>query len=153
MLAISFWMNSCKSKSNEPTLRNKIDSSTQTTDSEFDQLPEDFKEFYFAFHRDSVFQMNSIFFPLEGLPDAADPEFIGNEKYFWSPDQWVFQHQIIKDDPKYKNTYLNVSNMIIEEKIIEKETGLTLIRRFAKTGSGWRLIYYAGMNKYSYKEQ
>ncbi|MEP7196981.1 MAG: DUF4348 domain-containing protein [Saprospiraceae bacterium] len=144
-------MTSCKHKSKIPTIKDKISNSTSVVDEEFEALPEDFKDFYFKFHKDSLFQMSSIFFPLEGLPNNADPEFIANEKYFWTPDQWRFQSEIIVENEIYETNYTNVSNMIIEETITERQRDLKLIRRFAKTGSGWRLIYYAGMNKYKSK--
>ncbi|MCC6815519.1 MAG: hypothetical protein IT267_03800 [Saprospiraceae bacterium] len=142
-------MNSCKSKSKEPSILNRIESPNTLTHLKYDDLQEDFKNFYQQFHKDSIFQMSCIFFPLEGLPDHADPEFIGNEKYYFSPDQWIFQNTIPIQSENYSVDYTNISNMLIEETITDKKLDLKLIRRFAKTGGGWRLIYYAGMNKYS----
>lgn len=140
---------SCKHSNRDPSIKDRVNESSKVSEGNFEQLPTDFMEFYYKFHSDSLFQMSSIFFPLEGLPNHADPEFIANEKFFWSPDQWEFQKQIVKNNKDYSANYINVSDMLVEETITELKSGLKLIRRFAKTGSGWRLIYYAGMNKYS----
>ncbi len=117
----------------------------------FDQklkpLPIDFMDFYNKFHSDSMFQIEHIVFPLKGLPDHADPEDVKDEDYYYTSDQWVFQKRC---DPQ-KNTinYINMADIIIEERIEEKEHKLMVIRRFAKTSGGWTLIYYAGLNKYN----
>jgi hypothetical protein len=142
---------SCKKKSNTPSIVDRVESSSIKSQLSYSELTDDFKEFYLHFHSDSIFQMSCIFFPLEGLPDNADPGFIGNEKYFWSPDQWVVQKELPNDDNKFSREYTTINDILIEETITDKELDLKLIRRFAKTGGGWRLIYYAGMNKYSIK--
>ncbi|MEO6190077.1 MAG: hypothetical protein ABIO44_06660 [Saprospiraceae bacterium] len=142
---------SCKNNSKVASIKDKTEVENTVIDVEFENLPSDFKEFYYTFHKDSIFQMSSIFFPLEGLPNEADPKFIGDEKFFWSPDQWILQKEIIHEGELYDTEYRNINNRLIEETITERKNDLKLIRRFAKTGSGWRLIYYAGMNKYSKK--
>lgn len=151
MFALTFNLISCKKKSATPSIVDKVESSDIRTNISFASLPEDFKDFYKKFHEDSSFQMSCIFFPLEGLPDNADPEFIGNEKYFFSPDQWKYQNLIPIENELNSISYNCISNMLVEETITDKKLDLKLIRRFAKTGGGWRLIYYAGMNKYSIK--
>ncbi len=139
---------SCKNKVQAPGIADRIEGGNIHTTTRFEELPEDFRKFYIQFHEDSVFQMNSIFFPLEGLPQNADPDFIGNEKYFWSPDQWVIHRELVYENKDYQTEYLIVSDVLIEETVIDAKNNLRLIRRFAKTGNGWRLIYYAGMNRY-----
>ncbi|NOT37644.1 MAG: hypothetical protein HOP11_09745 [Saprospiraceae bacterium] len=141
-------MTSCKKKSSSSSIVDKVESSDVRLDLKYEALPDDFKEFYKKFHSDSLFQMSCIFFPLEGLPDNADPDFIGTEKYFFSPDQWIFQNVLPVENETYATSYSCISNMLIEETVQDKKLDLKLIRRFAKTGGGWRLIYYAGMNKY-----
>lgn len=137
-----------------PACRNNSSGTTVGLDqnlkgNSYESLPEDFRMFYDQFHLDSNYQINHIFFPLEGLPNHADPAFIGNEKFFWSADQWIFQKSGFKEDNRFESNYLNLNDVLIEEKIKDIHNGLVLIRRFAKTGDGWRLIYYAGMNKYT----
>ncbi|MBK9270840.1 MAG: hypothetical protein IPM48_04525 [Saprospiraceae bacterium] len=114
----------------------------------FEDLPNDFKEFYLKFHEDSLFQISRITFPLQGLPEQADPEFIGDEPYYWSADQWSFQKIAFPDKDKYRTEYDLMADVLIEERIHELKYGLTMIRRFSKAADGWGLIYYAGLNKY-----
>lgn len=134
---------SCKNSPTRP-----VDSQVQaiTGQTQFEQLPESFKAFYIKFHEDSLFQMEHIVFPLEGLPDHADPEDVQVNPFYYTIDQWIL-HKLF--DPK-SNTivYLELGGIIIEERITEKKYGLTIIRRFANSSSGWRLIYYGGLNKY-----
>ena len=66
---------SCK---NSPTL--PVDSQVQaiTGQTQFEQLPESFKAFYFKFHEDSLFQMEHIVFPLEMcIRDSTKAQSIG----------------------------------------------------------------------------
>ncbi|MDQ3140688.1 MAG: hypothetical protein M3Q56_00410 [Bacteroidota bacterium] len=140
-------VNSCTTnKTEKVTSPEKIEVSESPI--EFESLPLEFREFYTTFHKDSVYQMEHIVFPLEGLPDQADPDFIGEEKYYFTKDQWILQTTSFLNQNNYRVEYKNLSNIIIEEKIIDTALDIMLFRRFAKTADGWRLIYYAGMNKY-----
>lgn len=113
---------------------------------QFDQLPESFRTFYNKFHEDSSYQMEHIVFPLEGLPDHADPEDVKINPFYYTADQWIL-HKLF--DPKTNTlVYLELGGVIIEERITESKYGLTIIRRFANSSSGWRLIYYGGLNRY-----
>lgn len=114
------------------------------------QLPNDFVEFYEAFHNDSLFQMSHINFPLKGLPDGADPEEKNYDDFYYTADQWIMHR---KFDPKlYASQFHLLADILIEERITEKKYQLMMIRRFAKGSSGWSLIYYAGLNKWTGKE-
>ena len=141
-----FFFIQCKAKSeNKETIK---DISAAKELNQNNDLPSDFLEFYKKFHEDSLYQLARIDFPLEGLPDNADPEFIGNEKYYWSADQWILNKAKFDDKKLYEVQYSNLANVIIEETITIKEYDLKIIRRFSKSGDGWKLIYYAGVNKY-----
>jgi len=138
----------CKSKAPNTSNSESETQSEAIASDQFTSLPPDFKEFYIKFHEDSLYQISKIHFPLEGLPEQADPEFIGEEAFFWSADQWIFQKNAFPDKKKFLTEYTNVVDMLIEEKIHDLQFGLTMIRRFSKGSDGWNLIYYAGMNKY-----
>lgn len=140
-------LESCKPTSN----KTPVDSS-YSDNSDFESLPEDFKSFYLKFHSDSSFQMNHLSFPLAGLPDYADPEFIGNEPYYWSADQWVIQKADFLNSKEYVLSYFSLGGVLIEERIYDKKFDLTIIRRFANSGGSWNLIYYAGLNRYKSNE-
>ena len=120
-------------------------------DQNLKQLPADFLEFYNKFHSDSLYQMEHIGFPVKGMPDYADPEDMKENDYYFTADQWVIQKQC---DPKTNEiSYINLRDILIEERIQEMEHHLMAIRRFAKTSGGWNLIYYAGLNKYKNREE
>ncbi len=115
----------------------------------YEHTPADFKAFYQLFHLDSLKQLEFIRFPLKGLPDHADPQDDAASEFYYTSDQWVFHKNphALKDE--FTCTYLIVSDILVEEHIVDRRHGLVTIRRFAKTSSGWQLIYYAGVNKYS----
>jgi len=143
VLLISFLLLACKNNSASNATEK---TPTAIGQKQFEQLPDDFKAFYIKFHEDSIFQMEHIVFPLEGLPDHADPEDVNVNPYYYTLDQWTL-HKLF--DPKANSiVYLELGGVIIEERITEKKYGLTIIRRFANSSSGWRLIYYGGLNKY-----
>jgi hypothetical protein len=141
---------SCRPKADT---QHGLDTEFKEGQNEFDLLPESFKHFYSEFHKDSLFQIAHVTFPLEGLPDLTDPEYIGDEKFFWSADQWRFHNAMNSDNPKFKVSYTNMGNVLIIETVTDIKYDLTMIRRFAFSNGQWALIYYAGMNKYSVKEK
>lgn len=126
---------------------NSNNSSSQSAENEGTALPEDFKTFYQQFHQDSAYQWEHIDFPLKGLPDHADPEEKDFEDFYYTQDQWLM-HRLF-DQKHYRVNYIILSDIIIEERITDRKNQLTIVRRFAKGSGGWRLIYYAGLNKYS----
>jgi len=76
----------------------------------------------------------------------ADPEDLADGDFYFTSDQWVIQKKI--DSKRNDVEYLNLADILIEERIHENEHNLMVIRRFAKKSGGWELIYYAGLNKY-----
>lgn len=152
VLSLSLYLFSCKQAAQQKTETSENNGNAGGYEMvSYEKLPEDFKEFYEKFHQDSLFQKEHIFFPLEGLPDNADPEYIGNDQFFWTADQWQYQNGKGMDDPKFERIYTNLANVLIEERIQDKTNQLTVIRRFSKSANDWRLIYYAGLNMYSRK--
>lgn len=110
-------------------------------------LPDDFVKFYDQFHSDSLFQMQHIDFPLKGLPDGADPEEKDYDDFFYTSDNWVIHKTF--NPQLFSSEFIILADILIEERITEKKYQLMIIRRFAKGSGGWRLIYYAGLNKWS----
>lgn len=133
---------SCKRPAQAPPIQSVISEEVN------DLIPKDFYDFYEKFHSDSSFQMNHISFPLEGIPDQADPKFIGDEKFYFTNDNWTIQKNIRKDAGDFNVSWKALNPIIIEETAKHKHNDLKIIRRFAKVSDSWRLIYYAGMNMY-----
>ncbi len=149
LLFILIFNISCKPGDGKQLGKNE-DNHYDIENNELKQLPSDFQKFYREFHADSTFQMNHIDFPLQGIPDQADPDDIKNNEYYFTADQWSLHKEF--DLSKFKMSYLQIGDVLIEERIVEKQHQLMVIRRFAKNARGWRLIYYAGVNKYKTRE-
>lgn len=110
-------------------------------------LGEDFLTFYEQFHADSIFQVNHITWPLDGLPSNADSATLVDGNYKWTPENWVFHRPLDEGNQEFTRQQSTFGDgMVIE--IIKHQSGqYGMIRRFAKLGDEWHLIYYAGMNK------
>lgn len=116
-----------------------------TTEAAGDTLPEDFITFYERFLQDSLYQMEHINFPLEGIPDNA---LKGNElqaNFRWEADSWVMHRPIQKDSTGFSSSFSQLGPIIIEE-ILHESGQYGMLRRFSSDGEDWRLIYYAGLN-------
>lgn len=108
-----------------------------------------FEEFYEHFHQDSDYQMEHISFPLEGLPSNADAETIADNDFRWEAEDWVMQRPFNYDSGGFKRELTTFGNDLVVEKIVSQNGEFGTIRRFAKLGEEWYLIYYAGLNRIS----
>lgn len=111
------------------------------------ELPAGFADFYQKFHRDSIFQMSHIVFPLEGLPDNADSLTLANQDYRWLPENWRMQHQFDFEMSEFKREIIPLNENMVLERILHQSGEFGMVRRFALIGNEWHLIYYAGMNR------
>lgn len=134
-LALLFFF-SCK---NEP--KPAADTAAETA------LPAGFAEFYQRFHTDSVFQMEHITFPLEGLPHQADGETIAAKNYKWQADGWRMMRPVDWQMSEYQREIVPLSSSLVMERIANPKSGIGMVRRFAIIGGEWHLIYYAGLNR------
>ena len=105
----------------------------------------DFDAFYARFHKDSLYQMAHINFPLPGLPEH--PDSLSNPGDFrWYKEDWVMHRPIdLSEESGFKREFSVVSEDLINEKIYHKSGRFFMERRFAKMGKDWYLIYYAAM--------
>lgn len=138
---------SCKNKEQGKMDHSPISSESFRADT---SLPQDFFEFYKLFHEDSLFQMTHIDFPLKGLPQNADPDDPNYDDFYYTRDQWELHRAF--DLSQFSRIFVNMADIVIEERVTEKKYGLMIIRRFSKGSDGWRLIYYAALNKYKIQE-
>lgn len=132
LLFTPFVLLSCKQKDN-------------TSEIEGDTLPKDFIAFYERFLQDSLFQMEHINFPLEGIPDNALKDSQLRENFRWQKEHWIMHRPIQKDGTGFSSTFSQLGPIIIEE-ILHESGQYGMLRRFANSGEEWRLIYYAGLN-------
>lgn len=110
------------------------------------QDSDDFAAFYEKFHQDSLYQINHISFPLEGLPPNAlreDPSFR------WHADDWQMHRPFNSRNAGFNTEQVRLGEDLVVEKIISSNGKFGMMRRFARLNGEWYLIYYAGMNAIS----
>ncbi|NET37233.1 MAG: DUF4348 domain-containing protein [Cyanothece sp. SIO1E1] len=132
LLFLPFILLSCKQKE-------------ATAEVEGDTLPKDFIAFYERFLQDSLYQMEHINFPLEGIPDNALKGDQLQANFRWQQENWIMHRPIPKDSTGFNSSFSQLGPIIIEE-ILHESGQYGMLRRFANDGEDWRLIYYAGLN-------
>lgn len=110
-----------------------------------------FEAFYERFHQDSIYQIEHIVFPLEGLPREADSLTIAEGKFRWHKADWRMHQRFNFQTSDFKQELIPFGKDIMTEKIVHQSGEYGMIRRFAKVGDGWNLIYYAALNRISPK--
>jgi hypothetical protein len=112
--------------------------------SEDKALAAEFEEFYDRFGKDSVFQIASIVFPLEGRPTKSDGVDTIPENFHWEKKDWLIHKTYDDGNGTYTREFMSIGD-IVTEHIQDKSGQFTMERRFAKTSDGWKLIYYKEM--------
>lgn len=106
-----------------------------------------FREFYKRFHQDSLYQIEHIIFPLEGLPDNADSiNFVKND-FRWKLENWKMHRPFDFEFSDFKRQLEPISDQLVVERIVHQTGQMGMMRRFSRLGDDWYLIYYAGMNR------
>ncbi len=108
----------------------------------------DFEAFYEKFHSDSLYQVEHVSFPLQGLPTFADSAVLADREYYWSKDLWVMHKKPELDTSGYEREITTFGNSVIIERLIQPVQSVFMERRFSKIGNDWYLIYYSGLNAY-----
>lgn len=111
-----------------------------------EDLPSEFMKFYMQFHTDSLYQVEHILFPLDGLPPNADSVTIADKTFKWTAEDWQIHHPFSNANEAFKQEYLSVDDNTVIEYIIDNSTGFGMERRFSNLGNEWYLIYYEAMN-------
>lgn len=127
--------------------KNKPTASTKTaTDA---QLPAGFMSFYDKFHRDSVFQMSHIQWPLRG-ETAVQMDSTRREKQLasWEPQTWNLQRPVDFNSGEFKREWETMGEEFVIERIRYAAANYGLERHFMRREDGeWELIYYADMQE------
>lgn len=106
-----------------------------------------FLAFYKRFNEDSIFQMNHITFPLEGIP-ARDSAYVNDGKPFhWQKENWVLHRSFNDMDGAFQRSFLPMGNDLMIENIKHSSGRYGMQRRYALYENGWFLIFYAAMNE------
>ena len=112
-----------------------------------ESMPEGFLAFYQRFHEDSLFQLEHIVFPLQGIPAEADSMTIVEGSFRWQKENWVMHHPIEDAGTQFSRSMKKVGDEIVIENITVAKGQYGMQRRFSKMSDEWYLIYYAGMNR------
>ncbi|KXK38147.1 MAG: hypothetical protein J5I52_02350 [Saprospiraceae bacterium] len=140
MLIFSGLVMSCRNKVN----RDVADKSTSV---EATYETKEFLEFYDRFGSDSVFQMQHIVFPLEGMKAIVDSLERPDPDFHWQKEDWVIHGPFDDMDGTFSREFVDFNGLVIE-KIYDPSGTFSMERRFKKLASGWNLIYYREMGRY-----
>ncbi len=119
------------------------DSSDEAAAIATDDLPaelHDFADFYQRFHADSLFQVAHISWPLQGKYSKDDLTGAVREER-WTQQDWSMHHPIALGQDFTREIEV-IGNAVVVETIRAKAGNYSIIRRFAKLGGEWNLIYY-----------
>ena len=108
------------------------------------KLSPDFLNFYDEFTADSLFQINHIIFPLEGLRARKSEDDNEALEVKWEKESWRIHKKFDDMDDTFQRQFVDF-NGIVTENISDKTGQFTMIRRFAKIGDQWMLIFYKEM--------
>lgn len=108
------------------------------------EIPESFWTFYQQFFTDSLYQIEHISFPLQGVPSFTDLDSIGEGSYFFHKDSWNL-HKPFTPDSTFQQEFVIVIDMI-EERIFDRTESFQMKRRYAEVQGSWNLIYYESLN-------
>lgn len=112
----------------------------------YTEIPEDFIPFYEQFHNDTLFQVEHIQFPLEGIPSLSEDTNLEGFTFWWERDGWKYHKPFNSQDNTFTRSFSNFAG-IITETIKDGSGQFTMMRRFTKIGDEWKLIYYKEMGR------
>lgn len=108
------------------------------------EIPESFWTFYQEFFTDSLYQIEHISFPLQGVPSYTDLDSIESRSYYFHKDNWTL-HKPFTPDSTFHQEFVIVLDMI-EERIFDRTESFQMKRRYAEVQGKWNLIYYESLN-------
>lgn len=108
---------------------------------------DEFLEFYERFAKDSLFQLEHIVFPLEGIKAPKDSTDVIRPDFKWQKENWIIHKPFDDMGGTFSRELMDINGIVIE--LISDNTGqFTMERRFGNLSSGWHLIYYREMGRY-----
>ena len=115
-------------------------------------MPPGFLAFYQRFHNDSLYQLEHVIFPLQGIPSDADSSTIVDDNFRWQKEDWIMHHPIEDAGTEFSRSFKKISDELVIENIRVAGGQYGMQRRFSKSGDDWYLIYYAGVNRLATNE-
>ncbi|MBK9150518.1 MAG: hypothetical protein IPM26_05765 [Saprospiraceae bacterium] len=105
---------------------------------------QEFQDFYEKFGTDSVYQMEHIVFPLEGMPALQDTSDVIPVDFKWQRESWIMHKPYDDMNGTFTREFIDFKGIVIE-KIADHSGRYSMERRFSKLPDGWHLIYYRAM--------
>jgi len=105
-----------------------------------------FDSFYYRFHTDSIFQLSSITFPLDGKAEPTD-SLPHPDTSYWSKEKWIVHHLPDIRDSTYEQVFQIIDSTLLREIIFHTPSGYSMERRFSFAEGTWHLIYYSPMRR------
>ena len=132
-IALSFWC--CDRKT-----------SNSLTAVSLEDTNKDFREFFEKFHSDSLYQIQHLANPVNGIPAMVKDESLLDGSYEWPLNEWIMHKPFNNIGDEYSRNYIVANKNLIIENIKHKVSNFGMERRFVKENGEWYLSYYAGMN-------
>lgn len=120
---------------------------SESTEEEGLRLPQDFVLFYDKFHSDSLYQLEHILFPLEGLPPDTDSITANSGNFRWQRKDWILHKHFDSMEGNFSQQFVPMGDAMVIEQIRHTQAAYGMQRRFAKMDGEWQLIYYGAMNR------
>ncbi|MEL6862910.1 MAG: hypothetical protein AAFP19_00765 [Bacteroidota bacterium] len=114
--------------------------------------PQDFDVFFERFHTDSLYQIEHVLFPLQGLPPDVDSITLAEGRFYWQKSDWRMHRPFDDMDGTFIRELIPFGDDIMLEQIKDNSGQYGMQRRFAYFDDGWQLIYYSAMNKLRMEE-
>jgi hypothetical protein len=135
-LGLFFFYSQAKSKANNQTIR---------TEEISQGIPDDFLAFYNQFHEDTTFQLAHINFPLRGI--KAIENIGGGEDYLYARNEWIIHRPFDDMGGTFSRSFEEFAGMIVET-MLANNGQFRSVRRWARLGDKWNLIFYQPMGMY-----
>ncbi len=103
---------------------------------------ENYNTFYNRFHRDSLFQMSRVKFPIGGY----FTDTVGEERT-WSKTNWIMHRSKIQEaDTSIYKVNIESATTVKKEELFIEGGGFKVERKFQRINGKWFLVYYIDEN-------
>jgi len=103
-----------------------------------------FEEFYDNFHKDSLYQIEHIQFPLQGVSSNPTDH---HSAFRWEREDWRMHKRFNEAESGFRSEFTQLGDDFIIERIVHNQGLYAMERRFSKLGGDeWYLIYYAALH-------
>ena len=112
------------------------------------EMPSDFVAFYENFHSDSIFQIEHIQWPLDGMRAIEIDSVRHMMETEWQPSEWLMHKPVDFSSGQFKREMVWLDSTFVTEFVRYTAADYGLERRFSKAGGEWLLIYYREMSEF-----